>query len=71
MVGRRVLGDFARDGIELNNPFVYGCPGCLNNSVTPAFSAILPAYMTTTSSQFSAITPRSWVIKIIDMPDFD
>ena len=33
-------------------------------SSTPARSTIRPAYMTATSSAFSATTPRSWVIMI-------
>ena len=35
-----------------------------------AFSTISPAYMTATSSAISAITPRSWVMIIIDISSF-
>ena len=47
---------------------VYGCRGALKTRATGPSSATLPAYMTITRSQVSAITDRSWVISISDSP---
>ena len=42
--------------------------GVANSSSTGARSTISPAYITATSSQTSATTPRSWVIRMIAAP---
>ena len=42
--------------------------GCANSASTAARSTISPAYMTATSSQISATTPRSWVIRMMAAP---
>ena len=55
-------------GIEAIKPRVYGCRGAANSSSTGACSATRPAYITSTSLQSSATTPRSCVMNIIAMP---
>ena len=47
---------------------VYGWRGAVNTRRTGPSSATRPAYMTITLSQVSAITDRSWVIRISDSP---
>jgi hypothetical protein len=54
-------------GIEFKSASVYGWLGRVKRAVAPVCSTICPAYITTTSSATSAITPRSWVTKIIAM----
>ena len=46
---------------------MYGWRGRPKRSTAAACSTICPAYMTTTSAATSAMTPRSWVTKIIAM----
>src|SRR5690554_2027339 len=57
-------------GIEFIKPQVYGCRGFLNKVFTSVYSTTLPAYITATRSDTSAITPKSWVIIIIDILNF-
>ena len=45
-----------------------GMLGVREHCLTSAFSTTSPRYMTSTSSQVSAMTPRSCVISITDMP---
>ena len=52
-------------GTELRSPLVYGCLGLLKMSSTDPSSTIRPAYITATSLQVSATTPKSWVMSII------
>ena len=49
-------------GIEPSRPWVYGCIGSVNSSLTDACSTIWPPYITATRWAISATTPRSWVI---------
>src|SRR5271163_3825098 len=53
-----------RSGIAVSNASVYGCSGASKIVRTGASSAARPAYSTRTRSVISAITPRSWVIRI-------
>ncbi len=55
-------------GIAPSRPIVYGCCGCANSSSTGASSALRPAYITTTRSAMSAMTPRLCVIRTIAVP---
>src|SRR5262249_22192641 len=48
-------------GTDARRPAVYGWRGAARSSAVGAASTMRPAYMTTTSSQVSATTPRSWV----------
>ena len=47
-------------------PCVYGCFGSVNTSTVLPSSMILPAYMIAIRSHVSAITLRSWEIRIMD-----
>ena len=47
---------------------VYGWRGAVNIRRTGPSSATRPAYMIITRSQVSAMTDRSWVIRISDSP---
>ena len=57
-----------KDGMERSRPAVYGCAGWRNSVRTGACSTTRPAYITTTASQLSATTPRSWVMSMTAMP---
>ncbi len=50
-------------------PWVYGWSGARKSDPTSVCSTISPAYMTATRSHISATTPRSWVIRMIDVPN--
>jgi hypothetical protein len=47
------------DGIDLRSPHAYGCCGELKSSRAGPYSIARPAYMTSTVSAVSAMTPRS------------
>ena len=47
------------------SPIVYGCRGFSKIVCTSAASTARPPYMTTTRSQSSATSPRSWVMRIV------
>ncbi len=55
-------------GRAWKRPIVYGCVGVLKSVATSAYSTILPAYITATSWEISATTPRSWVMISTPMP---
>src|SRR5439155_574807 len=53
-------------GKAATSPWVYGCFGSVNTSTVFPTSIILPPYMIATFSHVSAMTLRSWEIRIID-----
>src|SRR4051794_6932643 len=55
-------------GRARNRPCVYGCPIRRNTSSVGPLSMIVPPYITIMRCTFSAMTPRSCEIRIIDMP---
>ena len=55
-------------GYAPSSAWVYGWRGAVNTRRTGPSSAIRPAYMTMTLSHVSAMTDRSWVIRISDSP---
>ena len=55
-------------GSTASRPRVYGCAGRSKSSAAGADSTISPAYMTSTRSQVSATTARSWVISRMASP---
>ena len=55
-------------GSAASSAIVYGCSGRMSTSRTVPVSTICPAYITETSSQRSATTPRSCVTRMIDIP---
>ncbi|EAU65581.1 conserved hypothetical protein [Stigmatella aurantiaca DW4/3-1] len=57
-----------KEGMERNRPAVYGWAGRAKRAFTGACSTTRPAYITTTASQLSATTPRSWVMSITAIP---
>ena len=54
-------------GMDRNRPRVYGCSGSSKSSKTLAYSTTRPAYITQTTSAFSATTPRLWVMSMMPM----
>ena len=52
-------------GIEASSASVYGWRTCLNSFTVSAVSTLRPAYITATRSARPAITPMSWVIRMI------
>jgi len=55
-------------GIEASSASVYGWRTLVNSSVVAAVSTLRPAYMTSTRSALPAITPMSWVMRMIPIP---
>ena len=55
-------------GIDASSPAEYGWRGRAKIGSSGASSTTWPAYITTTRSQMSATTPRSWVTKTIAIP---
>src|SRR5256712_2354201 len=53
-------------GKAATSPWAYGCFGSVKTSTVLPTSIIVPAYMIATLSHVSAITLRSWEIRIID-----
>src|SRR5712692_5796195 len=53
-------------GKAATSPWVYGCFGSVNTSTVFPTSIIFPPYMIATLSQVSAMTLRSWEIRIIE-----
>ena len=60
--GKTVMAHRERRGTLRRRPRVYGCAGSLKICRIVPCSTILPAYITATSSQTSATTPRSCVM---------
>ena len=48
---------------------MYGCRGLRKTTPTGPSSATLPAYIISTRSHVSAMTERSWVMRISDRPE--
>src|SRR5262249_48348680 len=59
----------ASRGIEASRPCVYGCNGCSNSASTSASSTLRPAYITITRCAVSATTARSWVMRMMAVPN--
>src|SRR5260370_40810771 len=55
-------------GRARNRPWLYGWPRPANSVSIAPFSTTVPPYITIMRCTFSAMTPRSWEIRIIDMP---
>ena len=68
-IGRRRMAHVVEARHEPEQRRVYGCSAASRSSATGPRSTIRPAYMTCTLSQIAAITPRSWLITIIAMPE--
>ncbi len=57
----------SRRGRHANKPLVYGCRGFWNRSQTRSSSTLFPWYMTIIRSATSAITPKSCVMKMVEV----
>ena len=67
MLTRRTDGSWSSLATEASSASEYGCRMRVKTSVVVAASAIRPAYITSTRSARSAMTPMSWVMRTTDM----